>query len=95
MNPIHPERPPGDHIHFPEVAWPEPLPPPTAPAATVDATAALAALAEAEAIAHTLAATMPRRRTLLRRLVPTTATAFWMAAALWLGFLLARAKGWL
>jgi hypothetical protein len=22
------ERPPGDHIHFPEVAWPEPAPAP-------------------------------------------------------------------
>jgi hypothetical protein len=95
MTPIHPEHPPGDHIHFPEVAWPEPLQPLAAPAVTVDATAALAALAEAEAIAHALAATMPRRLPLLRRLAPTTATAFWMAAALWLGFLLARAEGWL
>lgn len=29
--------PPGEHIHFPEVAWPEPLPPPAAPATTVAA----------------------------------------------------------
>lgn len=61
----------------------------------IDATAALASLAEAEALAHALAATVPRRPTLLRRIVPTTATAFWMAAAFWLGFLLARAEGWL
>ena len=38
---------------------------------------------------------MSSHPTLLQRLVPTTATAFWMAAALWLGFLLARAEGWL
>lgn len=126
-----PLRPPGEHIHFPEVSWPEPvtlqprsrahgeriaptwapggipdLPIPIADHAPWDGpigmieprpdpTAALAALAEAEALAHALAATVPRRPTLLRRIVPTTATAFWMAAAFWLGFLLARAEGWL
>lgn len=57
---------------------------------------ALAALAEVEAAARALAASIaPRRPTLLQRLLPTTATAFWMACALWLGFLLARAEGWL
>ena len=60
-----------------------------------DPTAALAALAEEEAIAHTLATTVPRRPTLLQRLLPTTATAFWTAVSGWLGFLLARTKGWL
>lgn len=69
--------------------------PPAALDATIDATAALSALAEAEAAAHALVATVPRRPTLLRRLVPTSATAFWMAVSGWLGFLLARAEGWL
>lgn len=56
--------------------------------------AALASLAEADATARALVSTMPRRPSLLRRLVPTTATAFWMATACWLAFLLARAEGW-
>lgn len=61
-----------------------------------DTDPALAALAEVEAAARALAASIaPRRPTLLQRLLPTTATAFWMACALWLGFLLARAEGWL
>lgn len=61
----------------------------------IDATAALASLAEAESASRDLAATIPRRPTLLRRLMPTSATAFWMAVSVWLGFLLARAEGWL
>ena len=61
-----------------------------------DTDPALAALAEVEAAARALAASIaPRRPTLLRRLLPTTATAFWMAVSVWLGFLLARAEGWL
>ena len=56
---------------------------------------ALAALAEVEAAARALAAMVPRSPTLLQRLLPTTATAFWMAVSVWLGFLLARAEGWL
>lgn len=113
------DAPPGAHVHFPEVAWPEPPPEPTpeqwaafarffpevvatTPIADrapwdgpIDATAALASLAEAEALAYELAATEPRRPTLLRRIIPTTATAFWMAVSAWLGFLLVRAEGWL
>lgn len=34
-------------------------------------------------------------RPLLTRLLPSTATAFWMAVSAWLGFLLVRAEGWL
>ena len=37
----------------------------------------------------------PSRPALLRRLLPSTATVFWMAVSVWLGFLLARAEGWL
>lgn len=109
------ERPPGEHIHFPEVEWPDPATLPPSHRAhgariadhdpwdgpigmiepRLDPAAALSTLAEVEALAHALAATVPRRPTLLRRIVPTTATTFWMAVSGWLGVLLARAEGWL
>lgn len=103
--------PPGEHVHFPEVAWPEsPAPlsghspwdgvPPMEDERfrvhlRLGPTAALASLAEAEAVAHALAATVPSRPTLLQRLTPSTAAWFWMAVSAWLAFLLARAEGWL
>lgn len=94
------QTPPGDHIHFPEVEWPEPGP--DGGLVGVERGCATVAAPQPddydlviEAAARTLVAMAPRRPTLLQRLLPTAATAFWIAVSVWLGFLLARAEGWL
>ena len=127
------ERPPGEHVHFPEVAWPEPAAAPTA--ARIEPTWApggipdwppsyavsgphldalqraceqaaaecdqllpigmIEPVDDAAAVARALGIEPPRRPSLVPRIIPTTATAFWMAVSGWLTFLLARVEGWL
>lgn len=83
--------PPGEHIHFPEVAWPESPEPLSghspwdgAPPMEDERFRAAAEAAPAEIVSGA---------TSLRRLMPSTAAWFWMAVSAWLAFLLARAEG--
>ena len=87
--------PPGEHVHFPEVVWPE-SPAPLASHSPRDARPTMEderLRAATEAALDEIISGIAPRRTSLRRLMPSTAAWFWMAVSAWLAFLLARAEG--
>lgn len=95
-----PSNPPGQHIHFPEVAWPAaPETPPDKDLGNVyprpHGGRNFIGFGTAAPAASQPIGMIEPRPSLLVRLLPSTATAFWMAVSAALGFLLARAEGWL